>query len=492
MISDELFREIRKTYGCAVREEAYDRIRTWEDWWRGEVPGFHSYLENAAFGHPIRRQLYSLRMAKKVCEDWAALLLNDRTCIRLGSKEAEKWAKAVFTSGDFFRRSNYLLEKAFALGTGACLIRVDGVPAGEWPGERTEPLPERMEMPLPFSEEIHGYTDTGSPVRIWFQFVDGGQIVPISVEGGRITEAAFVSHITRRGKEYEYLEVHVKERGTYVIHNRYFCREQGRFTEVDLPDMPARVIATGCPWPFFAMLSPNIQNPAEGFGGLGQSIYGDALDCLRGVDLAFNNFCRDLRLGGKKVFINQSLIRRDEAGNLYSPDDVAQQLFMTVGDTELSESALIEEHNPSLRTDENRDAVQAQLDYLSFRCGLGTGHYLFTDSRAQTKMTATQYTGERQDLRQNCAKHAQSVTAYLIAVLRPMVWLARQLLGMDWPAAEMRVTLDDSYFIDTESERSRDLREVEAGLMDPDIFRRRWYDGEYVRDETNGKEGSIR
>ncbi len=479
MISEELFREIEKTYGCAVREGTYDRIRGWEDWWRGQVRGFHSYLENAAFGQPVRRQLYSLRMAKKVCEDWAALLLNDKTTVRLGDGAAEGWLRCVFAAGDFFRRSNYLVEKAFALGTGACLIRVDGVPGESWPGvlaaDTTESEFDRSGMAV--GEDVHGYTVDGAPVRIWFQFVDGGQIVPISVEGGRITEAAFVSQITIRGKEYEYLEVHVKEAGTYVLHNRYFCRESGKLTEVSLPGMPQREIRTGCPYPFFAILTPNLQNTAEGFGGLGQSIYADALDCLRGVDLAFNNFCRDLRLGGKKVFINQSLIRRDEEGNLYTPDDVAQQLFMTVGDTDLAENPLIEEHNPSLRTEENREAVQAQLDYLSFRCGLGTRHYLFSGVQGRAQLTATQYTGERQDMRQNCAKHAQNVTAYLTAVIRPLLWVARFMLGMRWQDVDVRVVYDDSYFIDTESERARDLREVEAGLMDADMFRKRWYEG---------------
>ncbi len=485
MIREDLLERIRESYGCAVTAGMYEKVRRWEDWWRGDVDGFHSYLENAAFGHPVRRRMYGMRMAKKVCEDWAALLLNDRTEIRLGDEAAEAWLERVLSEGDFWRRSNYLVEKAFAVGTGACLLRVDGIRKSEWkaavsgekPAEETEDALLLRNL-IPACAGVHGWTSGGNPVRIWFDFVDASRIVPISVESGRITEAAFVSEITLRGKTYDYLEVHVRRGGTYVIHNRYFRREEGGLTEVRLPDMPEREIDTGCPYPFFAMLMPNIQNTADGAGGLGQSVYADALDCLRGVDLAFNNFCRDLRLGGKKVFINQSLIRRDDAGNLYTPDDVAQQLFMTVGDTDLADAPMIEEHNPSLRTEENRDAVQAQLDYLAFRCGLGTRHYLFSGVQGKAQLTATQYTGERQDMRQNCAKHAQNVTAYLQDVVRPLLWLSAALLGKPCAASPIRVRYDDSYFIDTESERARDLREVEAGLMDPDRFRRRWYAAE--------------
>ena len=76
--------------------------------------------------------------------------------------------------------------------------------------------------------------------------------------------------------------------------------------------------------------------------------------------------------------MNRSLVMRDENGTMYTPDDVAQQLFVTIGDGELSSDTRICEHNPELRTEENADAVQHQLDYLSFRCGLGTRHYLFS------------------------------------------------------------------------------------------------------------------
>jgi len=488
-MQEDLLQLIAQNYGCAAAHGMYGRIRGWADWWRGNVDGFHTYMENASFGSPVRRRMYSLHMAKKICEDWAALLLNDKTYLEMEDPRAGEWLNRVLADGDFWRRSNFLIEKAFATGTGACLLRVDGLSRKDWLGTedglRTETqegiggapdsVSEGGGWRFPADGGIHGWSAGGRPVRFWFDFVDASRIVPISVESGVMTEAAFVSRITLRGQEYAYLEVHIRQGDGYVIHNRYFCRKDGQLTEVHLPDMPPREIRTGCPYPFFTVITPNIQNTEEEAGGMGQSVYADALDCLRGVDLAFNNFCRDLRLGGKKVFINQSLIRRDDAGNLYTPDDVAQQLFMTIGDTDLAETPLIEEHNPSLRTEENRDAVQSQLDYLSFRCGLGTRHYLFSGVQGKAQLTATQYTGERQDMRQTLAKHSQNVTAYIQGILRPVLWVGIHRLGLPFAAAPAVIRYDDSYFSDSESERARDLREVEAGLMEPADFRRRWY-----------------
>jgi len=470
---EELHAWLQEHYGCAAGMENYRKIQHWADWWRGEVDGFHEYMENAAYGSPVHRRMYGLHMAKKICEDWAALLLNDKTMLQV-QPEVQKWLHRVLTENGFWRRSNYLVEKSFALGTGACLLRVNGISPALWKEAPSALQEDRDFSSLPAL--VHGYTVHGDPVRFWFDFVDASQIIPISVEGGEITEAAFLSDMVLRGKTYQYMEIHIREKDGYVIRNHYFRLDKGRLLEEHLPDMPPSEIRTGCPYPFFAILRPNIQNTAPDAGGLGQSVYADALDCLRGIDLAFNNFCRDLRLGGKKVFVNQSLLRRDESGNLYTPDDVAQQLFMLVGDSDLADQPLIEEHNPSLRTEENREAVQAQLDYLSFRCGLGTRHYMFTGVQGRAQLTATQYMGEKQDMRQSLAKHQQNVTAYLEAVTKPLLWVASHLLSLPVNCHEVKILYDDSYFMDAETERSRDLREVEAGLMPPEDFRRRWYD----------------
>ena len=78
---------IRAEYGCAASVGIYRKIEQWEDWWRGKCRGFHEYWENSVSGGPIRRELYSLRMAKKICEDWAALLLNDRKYFRASERD---------------------------------------------------------------------------------------------------------------------------------------------------------------------------------------------------------------------------------------------------------------------------------------------------------------------------------------------------------------------------------------------------------------------
>ena len=210
---------------------------------------------------------------------------------------------------------------------------------------------------------------------------------------------------------------------------------------------------------------------------MGVSVFADAIDCLKGVDLAFNNFCRYIKLGGKKVFMSRSLVQRDDCGNVLTPDDVAQQLFVTLGDGDIDEHPMITEHNPELRAEENALAVQSQLNYLSFRCGLGTHHYTF-DVDGRTKLTATQYMGERQDMRQNLVKHQRNARSYVISAVRALLWCAREYYSLDVdPECTVKMTFDDSYFADSDTERAADLNEVAAGVMTAEEFRNKWING---------------
>ncbi|MBR5313584.1 MAG: hypothetical protein IKU40_11960 [Clostridia bacterium] len=436
--------------GAAAQSPMYAYIREWEMWWRGRNRAFHEYLENNAMGHPVRREMFRMNMAKKICEDWAAVLLNDRTGISVADEAGEAFVKKVFADSGFLRQANRLVEKAFAVGTGAAILRIADCPAE------------------------NGVLLADERTRLSFEFVDAAHIIPLSVHNGQITEAAFVSEGVERGREYVYLETHTLEDGGYCIRNVFFDREDGMLKERD-GGKYAQVIRTRSPVPFFAVLTPNIVNHMDEMSGMGMSVFADALDCLRGVDLAFNNFCRDIKLGGKKVFINQSLVQRDENGNVYTPDDVAQQLFVTIGDTDIAEHPMIAEHNPELRTADNAEAVQNQLDYLSFRCGLGTHHYTFGGVDGRTRLTATQYMGERQDMMQNAVKHQKNVEMFLCGMVRALLWCAAEVwrLPVDADAA-VTVTFDDSFFTDTESQRSRDLDEVKAGILTAEEYRRKW------------------
>lgn len=457
---------LNKELDASITSDYYNMIEEWRQWWAGYVKSFHKFSETTDTGKKKERTLYSLKMAKKICEDWAACLLNEKTRIVLADKasseflqglEEEQSTGGVFGNISFWDEANSLVEKAFYSGTGAFVMKLDGLMAGE-----------------------DGAVLTSPEARVRMEYLPAMNIFPITVRYHQITEVAFASENTVRGQKFVYVEIHTLENGAYVIQNRYFKSVGGALVAAPLPEGVAERINTGSPYPFFAILHPNIVNPYPNNLGLGCSIFAQAVDNLKGVDIAYNNFNRDLWLGGKKVFYNRELTRtigvdKDGKPIYLAPDDMLQQLFVSVGDEFTEDKKLVHEFNPDLRVTDNRDAVQAQLDYLSFKCGMGTRHYRF-DSAGGVQITARQYTGEKQELKQNAAKHGIVVEQALQSISRAILWAGKNILGqLVDPETAIVVVFSDGYIVSDDEKKADDREEISIGVMQRWEYRVKWY-----------------
>ncbi len=454
---------LNKDFNANIPADYYTRIELWRQWWAGYVKAFHTYREMQENGGYKSRDLYSLRMAKKICEDWASVLLNEKTEIVIDDKATSEFLQGddgtggVFGRINFWEEANALVEKAFYSGTGAFVLKLDG---------------------LTVSDE--GNVESSPEAAIRMEYLPGFCMVPLSKRYGIITEAAFVSERTERGKPYVYMEIHTLENGLYVIENRYYSSEGNNLKLAELPPGIAPRFITGSPLPFFSVIRPNMVNPYKNNLGLGCSVFSQAVDNLKGVDLAFNNFCRDFRLGGKKVFYNRELTKQagvtaDGEPIYIAPDDMMQQLFVSIGDDVVDEKKLVHEFNPSLRVEDNKNGVQAQLDYLSFKCGLGTRHYRF-DGAAAGPITATQYTGEKQELKQNAAKHGIVVEKALQDIVRAVLWAGKNILGQPVnPDAGITVEFSDGYIVSDEEKKAEDRQDILNGVMQRWEYRVKWY-----------------
>jgi len=58
---------LNKDFDANISADYYSRIDEWRQWWAGYVKAFHMYREVQENGNHKNRELYSLRMAKKVC-----------------------------------------------------------------------------------------------------------------------------------------------------------------------------------------------------------------------------------------------------------------------------------------------------------------------------------------------------------------------------------------------------------------------------------------
>ena len=452
---------LNKKFNTTISTEYYEHIRNWRLWWEGYVESVHSYRELGVDGAARKRELYRLGMAKRITEDWAALLLNEKTTIVTGDKASASWllgeeseqgTGGVLGYNNFWAEGNELLEKSFAYGTGAFVARADGAKVSE-----------------------SGAVIPSEECKAAIEYVDALSIIPLSVEKSRITEVAFVSQSTKRGKDYIYIETHTKgENGNYIIENEFFLLNGMQMQKAELPNGIAPKIDTGSNIPWFAFVYPNITCNIRSNNGLGMSIYANAIDSLKAVDIAYNNFVKDFKLGGKKVFYNKAMLQTNSEGKTITPDDVVQQLFQQVGDgMDFDAKQMVQEFNPSLRVQENKDGVQAQLDYLSFKCGMGTKRYQFNASGVKT---ATEYNGERQELVQHAQRHAIVIESALKTLCKALLYIGKAFCNANVdPDTPININFEDGFVIDDIAARENDRQDIRDGVLQHWEYRVKWY-----------------
>lgn len=450
---------LNKTRNLRLDADYYGNIEIWRQWWKGDVPDIHDQKEDAPDGSVISRRLASLRMPKHVCEDWANLLLNDKTTLQIGDAATsayllgsdEQQTGGLLRQLHFWENANRLVEQAYWSGTGAFVMSVENL-----------------------TVDASGNALPSLQGSIRLDYDPACCILPISVERGVVTEAAFVSECMIGGKPAVYLQTHAVRNGSRTITNEWFevtddISGTPKFAKAKTPPgMVESITVSGSP-AWFSLFSPAAAKNIDGGMGLGMSIFSEALDAAQMVDYAFDNYRQDIRLGGKKIFYDRSLCRKwvDKEGTEHAvpPDAVHRQVFYELPTPEggIDQPAAWREYNPDLRTASNHQAVQDALDMMSFKCKLGCHRYKFDQG---TVTTATEYTGSRQDLVQNANKNQIPIETALIGILRAMLWAAKTLLGAPVdPETSISVNWDDSYIV-SEAERTSQLREdALAGLV---------------------------
>lgn len=449
---------LNKTYGYNISADYYRYIALWQDWWKGYHQPFHRIgFENGQ--KKKYKNMYTMKMAKKVCEDWASILVNDKTYVKVNHDYSQRFITGstqnggVFGSNNFWIMANGLMERMMWSGTAAIAIRLKNVSVGN-----------------------DGRLIASPKTRIDFSYLDANHIIPLTVDNGIITEAAFCSDIYIYGNKKIYLEIHRLDGGEYIIENHIFVADKNGtdlLREDDLPKDVPPILRTGADKPWFAICEPAIVNTVSVSNGMGCAVFADAIDNLKGVDLAYNNLNSDIYLGQKKVFLNKDLMA-DVMGTQIAPDDVNQQLFYYLGSSvEDNARPLVQEHNPDLRISDNTSAIQAQLDYLSFKVGFGTKHYQFN---AGSIVTATQYTGDKQDLIQNAHKHFIQVESFLHSLVQAILWIGHNYIDSNVKEdAQIYVVFDQSPLIDENAERLQDMQDVTNGIMTKWEYRVKWY-----------------
>lgn len=445
---NQIILKFLKSKGYNPLSNYYGKIEEWKEWYENYVSKFHKYHDQ----NGEVRNLFKLGMAKRGCEDWSSILFTERDELQCDNSKNQEYLDEQLKKMKFTDNIAENIENAFWSGTLATIIRVKNAKV--------------------VNKQITADDDT----YLEMINVTADKIVPLKVDNGKIIDVAFVSETLIEDKKAYYIEIHELKKDKYVIHN-YFIDEQGEEKQNDSIvkeyNIPSKT-------PLFSILSPKIVNNIKDAykNGLGISIYANAIDQLKSCDISYNNFVKDIELGGKKIFYNKKLVKYETRTIIDSqtgeqtteeipiyPDDISKQQFQVVGDEmdNINESPLITEYNPDLRTQQNEESVNFALNIYAFKIGLGKGYYRFENG---TIVTATQYLGENKDLVGNAKKHRTAVNEYTEALAKGILLLGRILFHQNVTEEDtITLTDKDGFLISDEELQDRYRMDLQAGLI---------------------------
>lgn len=426
------------------------KVGEWWGWYNATDDWYSSVEQSADGRQTFVVERLTIKPARMVCQEWASLLLNERTVVTVEDEKTNAWLEQWLLASSLLDNAPRLVERTFALGAGAWALRLQGAQASRI-GSKLLP---------------------SAGARIVPQRFDARQVIPLSYDEDTCTECAFVNEVMYKGRRLEQMQIHVLEGRGYAIYT-VMLDSDGKV--VSVPGVLPK-LNTGSDVPLFALTRPALENPYDDYSPFGVSVFDDAIGAVKLVDTAVDSMWRDIYLGQKMVFLDERMLEKDSLGNVTVPRAKDQQLFRAA-EYDPNGGSLIEEYNPELRVEDNRLAITTGRELLGSRCGLGAVYFsLESASGVAATKTATEVISEDSDLYRNVKKHGNALVPSVQAIITGVLSLAR-LTGapISDDFGEVRVMLDDSVIEDTASKRKQDLADVASGIMSPWEFRAKWY-----------------
>lgn len=434
-------------YDKTVKARWQRYITLWKSWYVGKVKSFHNYsIYNGQRRIQCTRK--SMQMAKKICEDWADLLFNERCKISISSNESQQQLNDLLDQVDFYDFINESIERSGASGTGAVVTSVRDLRMDESTGV------------LDFTES--------EPI---LEYVDVDWIFPISWSGKKITECAFGAKRTVKGKEYIVLSIHVKdETGQYVIKNRAFLFKNGNITEIEQDESFAD-FPTGSDVPWFAILSPAGNNNIAPDLPWGLSYFANAIDDLKACDIGFDGFVNEIVLGRKRIFAKQEMMQFDKNGieiPTFDPNDISVYVLPNG----FTKDDMLQTEASTIRSSDFVSYLKTSLSMLSEKVGMGKDHYSFDPTNMST---ATQVISQNSELFRRKKKHENRLESALFDIITSLSYAATNFSHYSIDLTGLVITFDDSIIEDKDAIANRSMRELSAGVLSAVEYRMKVY-----------------
>lgn len=435
----------------------YRKIDEWKSWYSSNVKNFSFYRVYSGQGTYSRRKRKSLGMAKKLSEDIADLLLNERVKITLSDEATGDFVQQVLEDNSFLVTGNDYQERKAYTGTVAYV-----------------PYLHDAEI-KPDGEVVSG--------KIGIDYISAQNIFPISWENGKVTECAFSFVKTANRKKYVHMQFHTLKDGQYVIENAVLENASGSKEGKELrPDEWKKIkpfealeekIETGSSMPQFVIDRLNIVNNADNdeSNPMGVAIFANSIDVLKKLDTEYDSYSNEFELGKKRIFVAPEILKNRDGSPAFDPEDT---IFYKLPEeyAEKSEGKSIIDINMEIRSGEHSKAINDDLNYLSLKCGFGTERYRFEGGSVKT---ATEVISVNSDMYRMLQKHEIILEDVLKQLIRIIIRLGICAGNKITEETEITIDFDDSIIEDKQAERNTDRQDVAMGAMTLPEYRAKWY-----------------
>lgn len=242
-----------------------------------------------------------------------------------------------------------------------------------------------------------GTNEEGKP-DITLDFIKAANFIPLSWDNSGVFEGSFLDRRMIGGKPYVRIETHKKARGEdgkiangYEVTNKVYCEETEKEAPLDLfGDGVKEKESIAIDIPLFAYVRNPEANNVDPEAPTGISLFANAVDTIKAIDVAFDQFYSDIELGGRRIALPGSVFRRyqeydAEAGinRSVSYFDPADRVFMRLeGDD--AEKFEPKDLTYDIRAEQFKQAIQILLDLFAFQIGFDAGYFAFDGTSVKT------------------------------------------------------------------------------------------------------------
>ena len=450
-------------------------IFIWKLLYKGFYTAWHLVPAPTIENPKRKRKIFRMNMAKAVCAEMASLVWGEECTVNVSMDgrnsedpdPLDEFVQKVLAENAMREKMQESVEQALALGGAALKV---------------------------YSDVRHDANGNEIPDtrRVCIGYAMADQFVPTAWDNAKVTEGVFISRQAKDGYYYTRLEWHKWDGLTYTITNELYRSEMRRAENGESQDI------LGIRWPLadvypfleeetvipvseslFTYWRTPIANNLDDNSPLGMSIYANALETLHALDICYDSFVSEFRLGKKRIIVPARCIRTVVDPTTGAPVryfDATDEVYEAL-QTDSTEDLKIQDNSVELRVEEHVKAINAFLSILCLQTGFSAGTFTF-DQHTGLK-TATEVVSENsktyktiKTIQNQLAPALERVVRSIVDVagLYDMTYNGQSVADLAKGGYHVTISFDDGVTQDRQTNINEGVMLVGAGLLSKYTF----------------------